>query len=205
MEKISKRESPRLARHPTKPHIEGLLALDLANTVACERCRNGDGLADSSSCSKWIAAHPGFVPVLRRTLPIKELRQLREAIRRVLAAESLDQPSVSQAIDCLNAWSRSAPRLLEFSSGEGSTKVEDVASADPRVSLLAAIARGGMDLAGDRPRHRIRPCTAPGCVHYLISRSTVQLGCSPTGCGNRVRVSRHYLKKGNAVTRPESA
>lgn len=199
---------PRRSTEPDGSHIkvelEGVLALDLVNTVACERCRNDDGLADSSSASKWIAAHPQFVPVLRRTLPIKELRELRDAIRRIFAAVSIGHPPDTRAIDCLNTWSQSAPRHRELSWEGRSMKVDDVTTADPRVSLLASVARSGMDLAGSSSRYRVRLCQAPGCLHFLVSKNSAQLWCSPTGCGNRVRVSRHYLRNREATNRPHS-
>lgn len=182
-----------------RPLSRSTIALDLVNTVACERCRNGDGLSDSAATSRWIAAHPEFVPALRRTLPIKELRDLRESLRSVFATNSSGDPPNPRALDCINHWSQAAPQFRAMSWKRGSMKVDDITEADPRVSLLAAIARSGMELAEDRSRDRVRPCQAPGCLHYLISRNSVQLWCSPTGCGNRVRVSRHYTKKREAI------
>ena len=54
------------------------------------------------------------------------------------------------------------------------------------------------------PQVPIARCAAEGCRHYLLRRRSNQRWCSPEGCGNRVRVARHYrkLRRSSASTRP---
>ena len=182
--------------HGVTPRVpKGMLALDLVNTVPCGICRTGDGLADPSSTSKWIAAHPEFVPVLRRTLPIRELREIREALRTLLARNSPhDSPPDLSSWDTIGLG-QPTDLLIPMIWEGGPVDDSRPGANDPRLSLLSAVAKSGIDLLRDLSTHRIRPCGVNGCSHYLAQSTSIPGRCAPTGCGNSVRVSTHHVKK----------
>ncbi|MEU3052585.1 CGNR zinc finger domain-containing protein [Streptomyces griseus] len=65
------------------------------------------------------------------------------------------------------------------------------AEADPRVRLVAALARDAVDFLSGPERERLRACHAPRCVRYFVRSHGRQEWCKPS-CGNRARVARHY-------------
>ncbi|WP_445056562.1 CGNR zinc finger domain-containing protein [Streptomyces griseus] len=65
------------------------------------------------------------------------------------------------------------------------------AETDPRVRLVAALARDAVDFLSGPERERLRACHAPRCVRYFVRSHGRQEWCKPS-CGNRARVARHY-------------
>ncbi|MFF6908046.1 CGNR zinc finger domain-containing protein [Streptomyces sp. NPDC012389] len=104
-----------------------------------------------------------------RLMPADEaLAHLNAAAARELVAPQLEWP----------AERAPAARLL---SAEG----------DPRVRLVAALARDAVDFLSGPEREQLRACHAPRCVRYFIKSHGRQEWCKPS-CGNRARVARHY-------------
>ncbi|MEW2070291.1 CGNR zinc finger domain-containing protein [Streptomyces sp. NPDC007346] len=72
------------------------------------------------------------------------------------------------------------------------------AEDDPRVRLVAALARDAVDFLSGPERERLRACHAPRCVRYFIKSHGRQEWCKPS-CGNRARVARHYERTRGAA------
>jgi predicted RNA-binding Zn ribbon-like protein len=170
------------------------LAVDFANTVACPGCRGADAFGSAQEARRWI----------RRKLPgtgapvgpsdVRALRRFRDEVRRVLQATvDSTQPPLS-AVETINrAATRSPSRwALRWTPGHWSVEERgtELAGAQRVISLTA---RSLIDLLGKAPAP-VRRCEGPGCIHFLVAHRSQQRWCSPTGCGNRARVQRHYRK-----------
>lgn len=171
------------------------LAVDLANTVACPGCRGGDALRSTEEARRWI----------RRKLPggrtrvdpddLRALREFRDELRQLLQAEAdhaRPPPSALAAINRAVAHSPPGARLRWVRGTWVATEWRDGRSARERLTGRAA--RSVIDLLGRAHPPLVRRCQGPGCIHFLVARRSQQRWCSPTGCGNRARVQRHYRK-----------
>nr|WP_179892444.1 ABATE domain-containing protein [Streptomyces sp. rh34] len=83
-------------------------------------------------------------------------------------------------------WPAEGPPAAGLLSAEG----------DPRVRLVAALARDAVDFLSGPQREQLRACHAPRCVRYFIRSHGRQEWCKPS-CGNRARVARHYRRARN--------
>jgi predicted RNA-binding Zn ribbon-like protein len=181
------------------------LAVDLANTVACPGCRGGDALDSVKDARRWLRAHlPGVKPrVTPADLP--PLRVFRSELRRVLAAASARTRPPLAAVSAVNRAAGQnfpQPRLRWTSRDWVSEEVYGQQPIRERVTSLAA--RDLIDLLGRNEQLPVRQCEGPGCLHFLLARTGRQRWCSPTGCGNRVRVQRHYQKVRFRATSPKT-
>lgn len=85
-------------------------------------------------------------------------------------------------------WPAEGPPTAGLLSAEG----------DPRVRLVAALARDAVDFLSGPQRERLRACHAPRCVRYFVRSHGRQEWCKPS-CGNRARVARHYERTRGAA------
>ena len=171
------------------------LAVDFANTVACPGCRGGDPLDSTRETGRWIRSKiPGDAPRVRsKDLPA--LRAFRNELRRLLGAAADHARPASTAMEAINgtsARSYAYPQLRWVRGTWVSEERQDERSASQRLTVLAA--RSAVDLLGRSHPTAVRRCLGPGCIHFLVARRSQQRWCSPTGCGNRARVQRHYRK-----------
>ncbi|MFC4534908.1 CGNR zinc finger domain-containing protein [Sphaerisporangium dianthi] len=142
-----------------------------------------------------------------------ELVELRGAVRALFArAVSPGPPSAAdarrlipagQALAHLNAVAAREPTVpqLHWPAG-GPAEVRPLsAETDPRVRLLAALARAAVDFLSGPERERLRACTAPRCVRYFVKSHGRQEWCGPS-CGNRARAARHYQRRHTGAEPP---
>jgi predicted RNA-binding Zn ribbon-like protein len=172
------------------------LAIDFANTVACPGCRGSDPLGSAGEAKRWM----------RRKLPgaragvsardIQDLRLFRERVRQLLAADIGGTPPPPSALVAVNrALARAASRSeLGWSGGRWVLEEPATRRLSGSRQWISLVARSTADLLGETRPSRIRRCEGPGCVHFLVAHRSQQRWCSPTGCGNRARVQRHYRK-----------
>ncbi len=171
------------------------LVVDFVNTVACPGCRGSDAFASTSEASRWVRRRfSDHWP--RLTSPeTRALLRFRGEIRRVLQAAvdgTRPPPSDLEAINRVATRSLSRP-ALRWTRGRWDVE-ERGAGAPGSRRLMALTARSAIELIGRAGRIPVRRCEGPGCVHFLLAHRSEQRWCSPTGCGNRARVQRHYRK-----------
>lgn len=165
--------------------IGGHLVLDLVNTMSWrdDDARRSDRLADPAFRDLWLAS-VGLPPVETAT----ELIGLRETVFELLT-EPEPQPRT------LNALRR---RLL------AARRMARLAAALPLRWELAAgeaaehvLALAAEDLLRSADVERVRRCAGDGCGWLFLDRSRngSRQWCSPTDCGNRARVRRHYSRR----------
>ena len=170
-------------------------AIDLANTVACPSCQGPDPLASYVGARKWIERKR---PELRHRLRPDELallRRFRSDVRQLLSVAVEGTTPSRAAMDAINRAVR-APRPhpeLRWSRRGWRAEYRGGTTAVYR-QITSLAARSLIDLLSEAPRSCVRRCEGPGCVHFLVDPTKQQRWCSPSGCGNRVRVQRHYRK-----------
>jgi predicted RNA-binding Zn ribbon-like protein len=165
----------------------GRLALDLPATLAGRlRPEPQDLLAAPRDLGRWLAA-AGLAPRVLEPTPeeLREARELREALYRLALACARGQSFAAKDRSLLNRWAAEPPPAPQLGP-KGLTW-----TAGGVRSLLAAVARDGVELFGGPLAERIRECAGEGCALLFVdtSRSGERRWCSMTGCGNKAKVA----------------
>ena len=169
--------------------------VDFANSIACPACRVGDALASEAEARRWIRVHGPQIRGRVSAVDARRLRRFRASVRSLLGSAILSTTPPAHALREINrAWRRAVESYrLEWHRGRWSEAVR-VRNASVADQVAGRLARSLVRLLSSPDVGRLRMCAAPECVHLLLSRTRQQLWCSSTGCGNRVRVARHYRK-----------
>lgn len=180
------------------------LAVDLANTVACDGCRATDGLASLGEARRWVRSK---FPRDRSRVSLDDLatlRRLRSNVRFLFrAAADRSRPS-PKALAAVNDSASGPPTRSRLSWSRRRWVLRAPVDDRPAAQRLASVAaRSALALLSGPLPPRVRPCEGLGCAHYVLVRRAEQRWCSPTGCGNRARVRRHY-RKVRAIVTPRS-
>jgi predicted RNA-binding Zn ribbon-like protein len=131
-------------------------------------------------------------------LDIEELRELRDALRRLAAEVTGDEreaaasaiTDLQTAVEVVNRSSAVAPSWSELTWP--ATRTVHTAHSETG-TLLSAIAEEAVHLFAGPDRSKLRACGAPGCVLYFVRDHPRREWCSAS-CGNRARVARHYQR-----------
>ncbi|WP_329255546.1 CGNR zinc finger domain-containing protein [Streptomyces sp. NBC_01478] len=140
-----------------------------------------------------------------------EIVELRRAVRALFAQAVSPVPPSSaddrhlmpadEALAHLNAVAaREAvvPQMAWPPDGGAPTSRLLSAEKDPKVRLVAALARATVDFLTGPQRTYLRACSAPRCVRYFVKSHGRQEWCKPS-CGNRARAARHYQRHRTAT------
>ncbi|MFB7368885.1 CGNR zinc finger domain-containing protein [Streptomyces sp. NPDC056222] len=198
--------------------MERWLALELASTIR----HDGDGgvtddLATAHGATRWIHAQAdlltGRVPAGEMAADDDlrvEVIELRRAVRALFArAVSPAAPSsadarqlmpADQALAHLNtvaARETVVPQMDWLPDAGGPTTRLLSAESDPKIRLVAALARAAIDFLSGPQYTQLRACSAPRCVRYFVKSHGRQEWCKPS-CGNRARAARHYRRQREA-------
>ncbi len=183
------------AHSDTGSASDATLAVDFANTVACEACQVDDALARPRSLADWLR---GRTELGVRQVSRDELRQLREfrlRLRELLSAAVDQRRPPQSAIEAING---SLGRFRIHASVDwrrGRWTLREARAAPDRVTRITGpVAASAIRILSGRERGRLCECRGRGCAHFLLARNRTQIWCSPSGCGNRARVARHYWR-----------
>ena len=165
----------------------GRPALDLPATLALRLRREPRELLGSPrDLERWLVA-AGLAARRPRATPadLRQARALREALYGLALARARGRAFPSRDRALLNrcaAQPPPAPRLAP----DGLTW-----SGDGVRTLLAAIAREGVELLGGPLADRLRQCEGEGCAMLFVdaSRSGRRRWCSMMRCGNKAKVA----------------
>ena len=183
------RRPPRSASPPSTT----TLVVDFVNTVACPGCQAEDALDSEEGLEKWLQRRfPIDVKSLKRS-DLDRLRQLRPAVRSLLDSTMQGEPPSPDDLALVRSLASRFERARELRWERkrwryGSPATVDGAWVRHRLAYATVELLTGTDV------DKVRRCQATGCVHLLFARMRSQVWCSPTGCGNRTRVARHYQK-----------
>ncbi|MFY0509832.1 CGNR zinc finger domain-containing protein [Streptomyces anulatus] len=185
--------------------------MELVSTIR----HDGDGgvlddLDTLRGTRRWLQQQPDLPEVATATgdpVADEELRVAVVGVRRAVRAlfarvVSPARPSpadahrlmpADEALAHLNAAAAREPVAPQLHwPDEGAPAIRLLsAEHDPRVRLVAALARDAVDFLSGPECERLRACHAPRCVRYFIRSHGRQEWCKPS-CGNRARVARHY-------------
>jgi len=170
------------------------LAIDLANTVmVIDGDDSLDLLSSAEDLRDWLSrerprlGEGGFA-----VSHLDEVRELRDAVRELLAAAVEGRAPQPRALERVNAASVAAPVAPQLEVGaEGHLEPGDpLESGAALARLLGALARSAIELLSGPERERLRVCTAPSCGMFFVGAR--RWCCS--ACGNRARVARHYRR-----------
>ncbi|MFH9606141.1 CGNR zinc finger domain-containing protein [Streptomyces sp. NPDC017448] len=140
----------------------------------------------------------------------RELVGVRRAVRSLFARVVSPAPPspadahrlmpADEALAALNAASarESVVPQLRWPAEGTPTATLSSTEADPRVRLIALLARDAVDFLSGPQREQLRACHAPRCVRYFVRSHGRQEWCTPA-CGNRARVARHYERAREAA------
>jgi len=182
------------AAGPARP-VTDTLAIDFVNSVDCPGCRAGDALESRATATRWVRTKLRGVDPRVGSDDLEVLRRLRDDLRRVVEAAVDGTSPPASSLARINRSAAVPARRSVLRWARGRWTVEDrVASLPTSDWLSSLIARSAIDLIGAGSSPKIRRCEGPGCVHFLLARRAQQRWCSPTGCGNRARVQRHYRR-----------
>lgn len=171
------------------------VALDFANTVACPGCRVDDGLATTQDIERWLRAHRRELGPWDGPIPVAALRRLRTTVRQLFACAVEEAAPDATCLVAINRLGRLAATYPRLDWREGRRRKVIVAGKEnSRDYLLASLAASVIATVAEEGRVRLRKCQSPRCTHYLLARTSRQIWCSPSGCGNRARVARHYRR-----------
>lgn len=174
----------------------GSLAVDFVNTESCPACRVGDALDTPEDATRWRRAHPELPSVGLSQADLAQLRTLRRELRLLLGTAAGGRNPSAAGMRRLAQILRRSSTHLELNSDQGRvTLFETFGPMGVRGRWEALLGRSAAELLAGPERNRLRQCAGPDCVHLLLAHSRGQLWCSPTGCGNRARVARHYRRR----------
>ncbi|MFE3515984.1 CGNR zinc finger domain-containing protein [Streptomyces sp. NPDC059166] len=193
------------------------LALDLVNTTYIRGGVRGhlvDALTTPEDLRNWLVSHQEVLPAgpmgrletsvragrghLERFLELRgSLRSLASALTEGEAMRPSDLAVVNDAAGLAVRWRE---LRVDGGAGEGSGRLlaaDHWPEPDAVLVLLGATACAAVELFGGPDAAKLRACEAPGCILYFVRRHARRAWCT-TGCGNRVRVSRHSRRSREA-------
>ncbi|MER7004675.1 CGNR zinc finger domain-containing protein [Dactylosporangium sp. NPDC000555] len=174
------------------------LALDLVNTLA-----NGpdgevlDLLTSPKTAATWLDAQHALgrlTDARAGDLDLVALRQLRSHIAECVERVRQGAAPPPQALAALNAALHAAPAYLRMSWSGTAVTITVARSGDPRHDLCAELAHAAAELLSDPAITRVRTCEGARCRLLFLPAHPKRRWCSPSACGNRARVARHYQK-----------
>jgi predicted RNA-binding Zn ribbon-like protein len=180
------------------PLVGEPLALDLINTQAHTRAGEVDLLATSEMFQTWLSAQTGRLAPHRRPLTESDLVSIRSIRTHIAAAVDRvrhGKPPPARVLRALTVAQRTAPAYREL-VWDGSAVIAVACRGGSDVEwLVAELAEAAVDLLTSPSVLTIRQCEGPNCRMLFLPAHPRRRWCSPTLCGNRVRVARHYQRR----------
>ena len=183
----------------SEPLTSEALALDLINTRPLSANRRTDLLATPQQLSRWLVLQAdrfeedvaSTAPTPDDLVPVHAVRKHTEAAVRALLDGAAPPAS---ALRALTEAQRAAPPVRELGWGGGAVTATSRRLGPLGVRLAAALAEAAADLLTDPAIGRLKECEAGDCVLVFLPSHPCRRWCSPTRCGNRARVARHYRR-----------
>lgn len=181
----------------TVPLVGEPLALDLINT----RFRRPDGvevdlLETREAFDAWLALERERLGVGDRGVDLRQVRRLREHVAVAVDHARVDKAPPASALQAMTDVQRGATgyRELRWDPQERRVFATQRRTGSPIEALLGVIADEAIDLLVNPSVRKIRRCDGPGCRLMFLPAHPGRRWCSPSLCGNRVRVARYYQR-----------
>lgn len=179
------------------------LALDLVNTRPTGAHGRVDLLATPRQLSDWLALERDRLrgevrdsaPTRADLGPVHAVRAHTEAAVRALLDRA--EPPAS-ALRGLTDAQRAAPPVRELAWN--GTAVTAVSRRDGPlgIRIAALLAEAAAEVLSAPAIGGLKECEADDCVLVFLPSHPRRRWCSPTRCGNRTRVARHYRRRSAA-------
>ncbi|MFI1585617.1 CGNR zinc finger domain-containing protein [Embleya sp. NPDC020630] len=166
----------------------GALCLELLTTGGPGPYRRYEVLYEPADLAAW-ATRSRLIPTpVLEVAPaeVAGLRELRDALFRVVIAHTRGEPRPIPDLETINA-AAARPALAPAIAPDGTRQW---AGNPTGTHLAATVARDAVDLLTGPFAHRIRTCAAEDChlVYVDTSRPGRRRWCSMEHCGNRHKV-----------------
>ncbi|MER6349222.1 CGNR zinc finger domain-containing protein [Streptomyces sp. NPDC001595] len=186
--------------YASEPPTGEPLPLDLVNTRPLHGGRRVDLLDSASRLAAWLALEAdrldgetaGAAPEEADLAPVHAVREHTEAALRALLA---GQRPPESALRALADAQRAAPAVREPVWDGTSVSAPPRRTGPLGVRLAALLAESAVALLAGPAVSRVRQCEADDCVLLFLPAHPRRRWCSPTRCGNRTRVARHYRRR----------
>jgi predicted RNA-binding Zn ribbon-like protein len=171
-------------------------ALALANSQRTRPRQTVDDLNTVADLRRWLDRRG--IDAHSRTIGRQELlrlRELRDAIRELLAARVDARAPRGEAVSIVNAAARAAPTSPYLTWEQRGAPHAQNDGGDPRSfsRVLTKIASDAIDLIAGERHTQLRACPAPGCTRFLLVDHPRRRWCS-TRCSDRVRAASYYQR-----------
>ncbi|MFT2016671.1 CGNR zinc finger domain-containing protein [Streptomyces sp. 796.1] len=189
-------DAPYFLHQLAVPGEERFPALALVNTRFTVSHGPVDLLEDAAAGQLWLVRH-GLLPdrVALTDQELDRLRELREAVRELLAARAAGREPAAARLVTLNAALAAAPPTPRLAwTGEGPRRTAEPAAGDPSGAALAQLADDAAELLTGPDAAQLAECGARGCARWFLRSHAARRWCT-TKCGNRVRAARHYAAR----------
>jgi predicted RNA-binding Zn ribbon-like protein len=174
--------------------------------------RGTELLTDPAAMADWFVAEglaPGGLRATRADL--SRAIELREALRKVLAAHNVGESAPADPSRILDATAGRARLRLHFEDDGGASLVPDAAGVDGAFGRLLAIVH---DAIAQGTWTRLKACRDHTCAWAFYDHTKNHSGawCSMERCGNRAKARTHRERhtappaaRGIAQTHPPAA
>jgi len=185
-----------------QPLIGEPVALDLVNTRPLSNEGPKDLIGSLDGLRAWLKLQEGRLvgfcdhdAQMLEPSDLKRIWRVRDVVTSLVERLRHDREPLPDDVEALNAILRKAPlvRRLVIDAGNVSAVEEWIGSTGDR--LAACLAYAGLDLIMDPSCRGIRQCAADNCVMLFMPTHPQRRWCSPTRCGNRERVARHFRRR----------
>jgi predicted RNA-binding Zn ribbon-like protein len=165
------------------------LAVNLADTVLLAVSPSIDLLDDGHD--RFWAGQASRLPEGALPPSPEQTRRLRSAVREVFEAVVAGREPEAWAVQRINAAAAAVPTSPRLTAEGAETTWH---GEDGGEIALAAVAVATIDLVSGPHTGRLRRCGAHDCSMLFVAANSRRVWCTPSLCGNRVRVARHAKK-----------
>ncbi|MER0247222.1 CGNR zinc finger domain-containing protein [Streptomyces sp. HSW2009] len=189
-------DAPYFLHQLAVPGEERFLALALVNTRFTVSHGPVDLLEDAAAGQLWLVRHGLLPDRTALTGPgLDRLRELREAVRELLAARAAGREPSAASLVALNTALAAAPPTPYLAwTADGPRRAAEPAAGDPSGAALAQLADDAAELLTGPDAAQLAECGARGCARWFLRSHAARRWCT-TKCGNRVRAARHYAAR----------
>jgi len=177
------------------PLIGEPLALDLVNTRPHTLDGPVDLLATRAGLQTWLDAQAERLtspPTRVSEVEVGRVAALRDHIATAVDHARRSERPPPSSLKALTDAQTAAPMWQLLAWDGRAVTATSQRSGDAVDRLLADLSYAATDLLTDPQVTSIRRCAGPDCTLLFLPDNPRRQWCSPTLCGNRVRVARYY-------------
>lgn len=181
----------------------GRLCLAFCATVGERWRRNFERLRTPEDLSRWLDEAGLTASTLASVTPrlLREARDLREAIYRLVRAAMAGTRGRKPDRDLLNAWARRQPVSPQLAT---KNRREVWTGLHPATAGLATVAADAVDLLTSDVIDRVRECDASDCalLFFDSSRPGRRRWCADGACGSKSRTAAYRRRQASTHPTP---